>query len=187
MATFLTVSGSPSADSATEHVLFTYVVPRLVGDGDEIRHLAVRDLPAEALLHGEAGHPRLKAAAELLAAADGIVVATPVHKAAYAGLLKTFLDVLPRRGLAGKAVLPLATGHMATHGTLVHQALRTVFVSMGAAAITPGCFLTGQAVRSLHTTQYVGARQRLDRATTLLRRAAARLPRQPVGDTRSVA
>ncbi|MEV7320791.1 NAD(P)H-dependent oxidoreductase [Streptomyces sp. NPDC093970] len=187
MPTFLTVSGSVSPDSCTERLLLTEIVPRLSGDGDGIRHLAVRDLPAEALLHGDAGHPRLAAAAGLLAAADGLVIATPVYKASYSGLLKAFLDVLPRRGLAGKAVLPLATGHMASHGVLLHEALRTVLRSMGATAVVPGCFVTERAARSLRAPQYVQVRERLDRGTELLRRAAGRLPRQPDGDARSVA
>ncbi|GAA2260275.1 hypothetical protein GCM10010415_23070 [Streptomyces atrovirens] len=188
MAMFLTVSGSASPDSCTERVLLTQIVPRLAGGGHEIRHLAVRDLPADALLHGDAGHPRLTATAELLAAADGVVVATPVYKASYSGLLKTFLDVLPRRGLVGKAVLPLATGHMASHGTLLHEALRPVLRSMGAAAVVPGCFLTEQAARSLGAPQYVGAREQLDRGTALfLRLAAARLSRQQAAGARSMA
>lgn len=187
MATFLTVSGSPSPDSTTEHVLFTHVVPRLTGDDHAIRHLAVRELPAEALLHGDAGHPRLVAAAAQLAAADGLVIATPVYKASYSGLLKAFLDVLPRRALAGKAVLPVVTGHMASHGTLVHQALRTVFVAMDAAVVTPGCFLTGQAARSLHRPQYAGARATLDRTTALLRGVAARPGGTPLTGPRSAA
>ncbi|MEU0333933.1 NAD(P)H-dependent oxidoreductase [Streptomyces sp. NPDC006193] len=187
MAMFLTVSGSTSPDSCAEQVLFTQVVPRLAGDGHETRHLAVRDLPADALLHGGAGRPRLAAAAELLAAANGVVVATPVYKASYAGLLKAFLDVLPRRCLVGKAVLPLATGHMASHGTLLHEALRTALRSLGATAIAPGCFLTERAARSLGAPQYVGAREQLDRVTALLRRTTARLPSQQAAGVRSVA
>ncbi|GEB51051.1 MULTISPECIES: NAD(P)H-dependent oxidoreductase [Streptomyces] len=187
MATFLTVSGSTLPDSCIEHVLFTQVVPRLAGDGHETRHLAVRDLPAGALLHGDADHPRLTAAAQLLAAADGVVIATPLYKASYSGLLKAFLDVLPRRGLVGKAVLPLATGHMVSHGTLLHEALRTVLRSMGATAVVPGCFLTERAARSLEAPQYVGACEQLDRGTALLRRATARLSAQQAAAVRSVA
>src|SRR5256885_12419558 len=39
-----------------------------------------------------------------------VVVATPIYKASYSGVLKSFLDLLPQFGLAGKVVLPLATG-----------------------------------------------------------------------------
>ena len=47
--------------------------------------------------------------------ADGLIVATPVYKAAFSGLLKTWLDLLPQFGLAGKVVLPLATGGSVAH------------------------------------------------------------------------
>ena len=35
-----------------------------------------------------------------------LVVATPVYKAAYSGVLKVFLDLLAANGLKGKTVLP---------------------------------------------------------------------------------
>lgn len=37
-----------------------------------------------------------------------VILATPVYKAAYSGLLKTFLDLLPQGGLRDKVVLPIA-------------------------------------------------------------------------------
>lgn len=187
MAMFLTLSGSASPDSCTDHVLSAHVSPRLSGDGHTVRHLALRDLPAEALSHGDLGDPRMAAAARLLAAADGVVVATPVHRAPYSGLLTAFLDVPPRRRLSGKAVLPLVTGHMATHGTRTLQALYRVLASRGATVIVPGCFLTERATRALHVPQYIGALERLDRATLSLRHATAHLRRQPPSGTGSAA
>ena len=39
-----------------------------------------------------------------------VVIATPVYKAAYSGILKAFLDLLPQDGLDGKLVLPTPAG-----------------------------------------------------------------------------
>jgi len=50
-----------------------------------------------------------------VAAADVVVVAVPVYKAAYSGLRKVFLDLLPQTALKGKTVLPLGTGGSPHH------------------------------------------------------------------------
>ncbi|MGW3287164.1 NAD(P)H-dependent oxidoreductase [Streptomyces sp. NPDC001002] len=149
MATFLTISGSPTPGSATDHVLTHHVTPRLAASGHRTEHLVLRELPAAALLLGHLHHPRLTQAAQLLATADGIVVGTPVYKAAYSGLLKTFLDVMPRTGLAGRPVLQLVVGHSPADGRLTHEALHTVLTSMGASTPTERCFVPSRAARAL--------------------------------------
>jgi len=74
--------------------------------------------------------------------ADAVVVATPVYKAAYSGLLKAFLDLLPQDGLAGKLVLPLATGGSQSHMLALDYALRPVLASMAARSILPSIYAT---------------------------------------------
>lgn len=114
MATVLAVSGSPSASSRTARLLHP-VKERLARLGHEVTTLDVRALPAAALLGADTGHPEIARAAALVRDAEGVVIGTPVHKAAYSGLLKSFLDVLPQDALTDKTVLPLATGGTARH------------------------------------------------------------------------
>ncbi len=140
MATVLSLSGSPSAPSRTARLL-RHLDARLAGHGHTVVTLDVRDLPAEVLLRGLHAHPDLAAATELVRAADGVLVGTPVYKAAYSGVLKSLLDLLPPDVLAGKAVLPLATGGSAAHSLAVDYALRPVLSAMGAALILPGRFV----------------------------------------------
>lgn len=64
----------------------------------------------------------------------------PEAKAAYSGLLKALLDLLPQHALTGKTVLPLATGGTTAPGLAIDYALRPVLNSMGPAPITPGWF-----------------------------------------------
>src|SRR6201999_953656 len=109
MATVLSVSGSPSPTSRTARLL-RHLDARLAARGHRVVPLDVRTLPADALLGADPRHPALVAAGRLFEEADGVVIGTPVYKAAYSGLLKTLLDLLPQYSLAGKTVLPLATG-----------------------------------------------------------------------------
>lgn len=139
MATVLSVSASPSATSRTARMLRT-LDAALTADGHTVTALDVRDLPPAALLSGDLGHPAIARAVELFAAADGAVIGTPVYKAAYSGLLKCLFDLLPQYALAGKTVLPLATGGSTAHVLAIDYALRPVLSSMGAGHIVQGWF-----------------------------------------------
>ena len=139
MATVLSVSGSPSASSRTNRLL-RHLDQRLTVQGHEVIPLDVRTVPAEALLGADFRHPAVVEATKLFERADGFVVGTPVYKASYSGVLKALLDLLPQYALAGKTVLPLATGGSAAHVLAIDYALRPVLSSMGAAHIVQGWF-----------------------------------------------
>ncbi|MFD8237011.1 NADPH-dependent FMN reductase [Streptomyces sp. NPDC059696] len=139
MATILSVSGSPSATSRTARLL-RHLDDRLTAQGHEVIPFDVRTLPAEALLGADFRHPEIIRATALVERADALVVGTPVYKAAYSGLLKSLLDLLPQYALAGKTVLPLATGGSTAHVLAIDYALRPVLSSMGATHIVPGWF-----------------------------------------------
>lgn len=88
----------------------------------------------------------LKFAQDQVRQADAVVIATPVYKAAYSGILKTFLDLLPQDGLAGKLVLPLATGGSQSHMLALDYALRPVLTALAAPHVLPGIFATDAQV-----------------------------------------
>ncbi|MFD7296464.1 NADPH-dependent FMN reductase [Streptomyces sp. NPDC059897] len=139
MATVLSVSGSPSATSRTGRLL-RHLDRQLAAQGHDVIPFDVRTVPAEALLGADPRHPAIVEAGELFARADGVVVGTPVYKASYSGVLKALLDLLPQYALAGKTVLPLATGGSVAHVLAIDYALRPVLSSMGAAHIVQGWF-----------------------------------------------
>ncbi|WP_031049384.1 NADPH-dependent FMN reductase [Streptomyces sp. NRRL F-5650] len=139
MAAVLSVSGSPSPTSRTARLL-RHLDDRLRLQGHDVTPLDVRTLPAQALLGADFRHPAITGAAALFERADGVVIGTPVYKAAYSGLLKSLLDLLPQYALAGKTVLPLATGGSTAHVLAIDYALRPVLSSMGALHVVPGWF-----------------------------------------------
>src|SRR5450830_698853 len=110
----LLIAGSPSARSRSQALLDS-VGHRLQRRGAQVGSVLVRDLTPRALLLADVSESSIAAAAEQVAQASAIVVATPVYKAAYSGLLKVFLDLLPQTALKGKTVLPLATAGSAPH------------------------------------------------------------------------
>ncbi|KOT33973.1 NADPH-dependent FMN reductase [Streptomyces caelestis] len=140
MSHVLVISGSPSPTSRTE-LVGDYVARRLAEDEWHAGHLKVRDLPAEPLLRADTTDPRIVAALEQVALADGIVLATPTYKASFSGLLKTFLDLLPQHGFTHKVVLPLATGGSTAHVLVLDYALRPVAHSLGARHVVQSFFL----------------------------------------------
>ncbi|WP_049564906.1 NADPH-dependent FMN reductase [Streptomyces sp. SBT349] len=140
MALVLSVSGSPSPTSRTARLL-RHLDARLTAHGHEVAPLDVRNLPPQALTGADVDHPAILEVAQQFLRADGIVIGTPVYKAAYSGLLKSLLDLLPQFALAGKTVLPLATGGTTAHVLAIDYALRPVLSSMGAGHVTQGWFV----------------------------------------------
>lgn len=125
----LLIGGSPSATSRSSRWLAN-IGARLEQQGLDVETLQVRDLPAEALLHADFKHPQIVSALQQVERADAIVIATPVYKAAYSGILKAFIDLWPQFGLRGKVVLPLANGGSPAHTLILDYALRPVLVSL---------------------------------------------------------
>lgn len=135
----LTISGSPSAQSRSARLL-GHVRAQLERAGEQADHLDLRSLPADALLGAQVSDPAIADAVARVEAAGVVILATPVYKAAYSGLLKTFLDLLPQSGLRDKVVLPIATGGSLAHTLAIDYALRPVLTALAARSILPGIF-----------------------------------------------
>lgn len=145
MSDILVISGSPSSTSKTARVA-EHVSEHLVAAGSEAEHLRLRELPARSLLTADTSDPAIASALRAVEKASGIVLATPTYKAAYSGLLKSFVDFLPQFGFAGKAVLPLATGGSIAHVLALDYALRPVVHSLGPRHVVQSFFLLNQHV-----------------------------------------
>lgn len=135
------LGGSPAPHSSSSRLL-QHIGERLALHGQRVSRIEVRDLSASALLSLDTDEASVARALAGVRQADAIVVATPVYKAAYSGLLKAFLDLLPQDGLAGKLVLPLATGGGQSHMLALDYALRPVLASMSARFILPSIYAT---------------------------------------------
>jgi FMN reductase len=137
----VTIAGSPDPHSRST-ALLGLAARRLRDQGLRIHDVAVRELPASGLLRADTKNPAIAQALNAVEQAGIVIVATPVYKAAYSGLLKAFLDLLPQYGLKDKAVLPIATGGSSAHLLALDYALRPVLASLGARVIVESLFVS---------------------------------------------
>ena len=135
----VSIGGSPSTRSRSG-VLLERSRQWLQERGVEVVTFQVRGFPAEDLLHARFDSPQVQHFQQLVAQADGLIVATPVYKASFAGALKTLLDLLPERALANKIVLPIATGGSIAHMLAVDYALKPVLSALKAQETLQGIF-----------------------------------------------
>jgi len=135
------ISGSPTSPSRSA-ALLRAALQVLVPAAASHHEIEVRELPADALQRADFQDPQIVAAVARVQAANVVLVATPIYKAAYSGLLKTFLDLLPQDGLKGKTVVPLATGGSVGHLLAVDYALKPVLGALGARHVLDVVFAT---------------------------------------------
>lgn len=146
MANILAIAGSPSHPSRT-YSLVEYTTNLLQQQGYNIDIISVRDLPAEDLVFGRYDSPNLEQPKALLEKANGVIIATPIYKAAYTGLLKSFLDLLPQKALLGKIVLPIATGGTIAHLLAIDYALKPVLTQLGGQHILGGVYAVDKQIQ----------------------------------------
>ncbi|MDM5198031.1 NADPH-dependent FMN reductase [Fictibacillus enclensis] len=148
MADIVTISGSPSVTSRTGIVLH-HLSELAHKAGLETESYSVLDIPPEDLVLGNFNSPAIKAIEKSVKQAKAVIIGTPVYKAAYYGVLKALLDLLPRDILSGKSVLPIATGGSAAHLLSIDYALKPVLYAIGARNILNGVYLIDQQLQHI--------------------------------------
>jgi FMN reductase len=111
----------------------------------------LRDHARDLADHLVTGFPNasLRPVLDAVAGADGLIAVTPIFSASYSGLFKTFVDVLDRpdlggRALAGTPVLLGATAGTARHQLALDHALRPLFAYLHATVVPTGVFAASE-------------------------------------------
>ncbi|WP_454048579.1 NAD(P)H-dependent oxidoreductase [Cellulomonas sp. Marseille-Q8402] len=161
------VSGNPRPGSRTLLAARAAAdrVAALLGGSPEVATVDLAEIAGELLTPV---HPAADAALARLAAADVAVVATPVYKASYTGLLKAFLDLYGPDGLTGVVVVPLVVSGNPAHALVGEVHLRPVLVELGAVVPTRSLTVTEGQLADLDAVLDTW----LVRAEPALRRAA---------------
>jgi FMN reductase len=85
-----------------------------------------------------------RAAVATIVAADAVLLAAPVYRASFPGVLKNLLDLLPVEALRDKPVGILAMGGSPHHYLAVDAHLRLVLAWFGAVTLPNSAYLTGR-------------------------------------------
>ena len=108
--------------------------------------IEVYTLPAEDLITANFTSEAIKQANLIVEQADTVIVLTPVYKAAYSGILKTYLDLLPQKGFENKKIIPIAVGGTNLHLLAIDYSLKPVFSALGATNISQGVFILDKQI-----------------------------------------
>ncbi|WP_332628936.1 NADPH-dependent FMN reductase [Halalkalibacter flavus] len=139
MAKIVIISGGPSKTTRLKGII-DYAQSVLSEQGMDVEELHVIDIPAEDLILAKYNSEAILATNKKVEEADAVIVASQVYKASFTGILKTYLDLLPQKGLENKIVLPLMLGGTISHLLAIDYSLKPVLASLGAENIIKGVF-----------------------------------------------
>jgi len=112
----------------------------------EISYVELRPLAHSLADHLLTGFPtgELAEAIDAVTHADGLIVVTPVFAASYAGLFKTFFDVIEDGAVDSKPIVVAATAGTARHSLVLEHALRPLFAYLRAVVVPTGVFAASE-------------------------------------------
>jgi FMN reductase len=136
----LAVVSAGTSDPSSTRLLADRIADRTVtlaaggGHAVTVSVIELRELAADVstALVSQLITPKLRQAIEVLAAADGLVVSTPVYKAGPSGLFTSFFDVLDNDLLIAKPVVLAATAGTARHALVADAQMRPLFAYLRA-------------------------------------------------------
>lgn len=141
MSSIVVVVGNPQPSSRTRRVGEQVAQELAARSGARIEQTIDLADSADRMFAVDA---HIDALLEQVASADVAVIASPTYKAAYTGLLKSFLDRYPSDGLRSVIAVPVLTIGASSHALAVEHTLRPLLVELGASVPSRGlAFPTG--------------------------------------------
>jgi FMN reductase len=103
-----------------------------------------------------------------IAIADAVLIAAPVYRASYPGVLKNLLDNTPVEALQNKPVAILAMGGSPHHYLAIDNQLRPVLAWFGALVLPTSVYLTGADFRDGQLASEAGRGEMQSLLSTML-------------------
>jgi len=159
----------------------------VAGDEVDVTVIELRELAHDIVNHTLTGFPgpELDRALKDVAAADGLIVVTPIFNASYSGLFKSFFDLFEPDDLAGMPVLVAATGGTERHSLALEHAVRPLFTYLRA-VVVPTSVYAASSDFGAGTESGATLVDRIERAAAelvrLARQAEPRAQRDPYTD-----
>jgi len=172
----LIISGSPSLSSRLYGPV-QYLQGRLAEEGFVGELLHIVELPPADLVTANFAGVEIREALRKVEEADAIVFASPVYKASYSGVLKTFLDLIPQEGLRDKPVLPIFVGGTIAHLLSIDYSLKPVLNALAARNILGGVYSVDREIERRPEGGYIlsaETQSRLERSLSELKLELAR-------------
>lgn len=119
-----------------------YIIENL----EDVTPIEVFALPAHDLITANFASKAIKVVNAAVEQAEVVVVLTPIYKASYSGILKTYLDLIPQKGFENKHIIPIAVGGTSHHLLAIDYALKPVLSALGATSISQGVFILDKQI-----------------------------------------
>lgn len=136
------------------HGVHDYVEAFFNANEVDISSIYVHDLPATDLITANYSSKEILKTNEKVAAAEIVVILTPIYKASYSGILKSYLDLLPQKGLENKTIIPIAIGGSIGHLLAIEYALKPVLSVLGATEILNTVYIIDQQINRLDNNRF---------------------------------
>lgn len=131
-----------------------YIEKLLTESGIDHEQILVHQLNAQDLITANYASEEIAREIVKVGESDIVFFLTPIYKGSYTGILKTFIDLLPQKGLENKIVIPVAIGGSIAHLLALEYSLNPVISILGATTIaSPIYIVDSQVTRS--NTDYV--------------------------------
>ncbi|WP_127503632.1 FMN reductase [Actinoplanes solisilvae] len=145
--TLVVVSSGLSQPSSTR-LLADQLAAATVADAAErdielrVEVIELRDLAHDIMNNLLTGFPpaNLRKALDAVIGADALIAVSPIFSASYAGLFKSFFDVVDKDALVDKPVLIAATAGTARHSLALEHSLRPLFAYLRAVTVPTSVF-----------------------------------------------
>ena len=131
-----------------------YIENYLEGAEISSSSIYVHELPAEDLISANFSSEEIALANKKVADSEVVFILTPIFKASYTGILKTYLDLIPQKGLENKTIVPIAIGGSIGHLLAVEYSLKPVLSVLGATEILNSVYVLDQQVERIENGEY---------------------------------
>ncbi|QCR33381.1 NADPH-dependent FMN reductase [Lysinibacillus sp. SGAir0095] len=131
-----------------------YIENYLEVAGISAESIYIHELPADDLITANFSSEEIAIANKKVTDAEIVFILTPIFKASYTGILKTYLDLIPQKGLENKTIVPIAIGGSIGHLLAVEYSLKPVLSVLGATEILNTVFVLDQQVERLGSGEY---------------------------------
>ncbi|WP_433595921.1 NADPH-dependent FMN reductase [Lysinibacillus xylanilyticus] len=156
------INGSNSRNSRVT-AIHEKVEKYLKAQGMVVHTNYVHELPAEDLITANFASEAIVSENKQVEEADIIVLLTPIYKASYTGILKTYLDLLPQKALLGKIILPIAVGGSIGHLLALEYALKPVLAVLGATTIAHSVYIVDKQIIRLEDGSFAIEEEAINR------------------------